>query len=40
MVYLHDDWEIRSAVPYAKFSEFYGDSHILGCQGTPWHSAW
>ena len=40
MVYLHAGLEIRSAIPYAIHPESNRDSHALGSQRSPCHSAW
>ena len=40
MVYLHAGLEIGSAIPYAIHREFHEDSHALGSQRSPCHSAW
>ena len=39
-VYLHACLEIRSAIPYAIHQESDRDSHALGSQRSPCHSAW
>ena len=40
IVYLHAGPEIGSAIPYAIHQESNGDSHALGSQRSPCHSAW
>ena len=40
IVYLHPGLEIGSAIPYAIHQESNGDSHALGSQIVPCHSAW
>ena len=40
MVYLHAGLEIRSAIQYAIYQEANKDSHALGFQRSPCHSAW
>ena len=40
IVYLHAGLEIRSAIPYAIHQESNKDSHALGSQRSPCHSAW
>ena len=40
IVYLHAGLEIGSAIPYAIHWESNGDSHALGSQRSPCHSAW
>ena len=40
IVYLHAGLKIRSAIPYAIHRESNRDSHALGSQRSPCHSAW
>ena len=40
MVYLHAGLEIGFAIPYAIHQESNEDSHVLGSQTSPCHSAW
>ena len=40
MVYLHAGLEIGSVVLHAIHRESNGDSHALGSQRSPCHSAW
>ena len=40
IVYLHAGLEIGSAIPYAIHGESNRDSHELGSQRSPCHSAW
>ena len=40
IVYLHAGLEIGSAIPHAIHRESNGDSHALGSQRSPCHSAW